>query len=138
MRLAPPQQAVAPFDERLQIPEPSDPDYRAAIEVLRKRVEAMPENTQAQKEDKLALRKYLETKLMDVEFARIAEMDEIEYRSRLEVIKKDIERLPENTAARKRDKRELQQEFERRRVDLDLWRIGHKKTDAAAAPKAVH
>src|SRR6185369_7384459 len=94
MWLAPPQQAVAPFDERLQMPEPSGPDYRAAIEVLRKRVESMPENTQAQKEDKLALRKYLETKLMDVEFASIAEMDEIDYRSRLEAIKKDIERLP--------------------------------------------
>ena len=137
MQAAPPQQAAAALDQRLQIPEPSDPDYRAAIEVLRKRIEAMPENTVAQKEDKLALRKYLETKLMDAEFARIAEMDERDYRSRLEVIKKDIERLPDNTAARKRDKRELQQEFERRRVDLDLWRIAHRKTDAAASPKAV-
>ena|SRR5437762_10578757 len=128
--------SAASLQERIHIPEPADPEYRAAVEGLRKRIEAMPENTFAQKEDKLALRKYLETKLMEVEFKLISVMDEPDYRAHLDVMKKDLNRLPENTTARKRDKREILREFELRRLDVEVWRLSQGKTaNSTSGPK---
>src|ERR1041384_218462 len=117
----------ATVQERVQVPDPSDPTYRATVQGLRKRIEAMPENTVAQKEDKLALRKYLETRILELQFQHISVLDEPEYQVQLATLKKDIDQMPENTSARKRDKREIQKEFELRRVDVELWRLSQGK-----------